>query len=180
MDKPIEADHSDSIVTDIPFGLRGGIPESGVPFFPQALVMATQDGHPRSIAYTSRVPGNTIAAVNAHPFYRDLITVEHQVPRKCPWSPQGCHKPVGVVPWAYLKVTTAQLAAARGDATRMGIGWAVVWKSNDSVSSFILPYLRATGFHFSCLEGHKLVYRHTGKPDLGIAAGTSNPRICSQ
>jgi hypothetical protein len=180
MDRPIQHDHSGSIVTDIPFGLRGGIPESGVPFFPQALVMATQDGHPRSIAYTSRVPGNTIAAVNAHPFYRDLITVEHQVPRKCPWALLGCLKPIGVVPWAYLKVTPAQLAAARADATRMHIGWAVVWKSNNSVSSFILPYLRATGFHFTCLEGHKLVYRHTGKADLGIPAGSPNPPICSQ
>jgi hypothetical protein len=180
MDKPIAADHSSSIVTDIPFGLRGGIPESGVPFFPQALVMATQDGHPRSIAYTSRVPGNTIAAVNAHPFYNYLITIQHQVPRKCPWAVQGCWHPVGVVPWASLKVTTAQLAAARADATRMHIGWVVLWKSNNSVNSFVLPYLRATGFQFYCLEGHRLMYRHTGKAELAIRAGSATPRVCSR
>ena len=46
VDKAIVADHSGSIVLDLPFGLRGGIPVDGVPFFPQALVMATADGHP--------------------------------------------------------------------------------------------------------------------------------------
>jgi hypothetical protein len=186
MDRPIQHDHSGSIVTDIPFGLRGGIPESGVPFFPQALVMATQDGHPRSIAYTSRVPGNTIAAVNAHPFYRDLITTQHQVPRTCPWAVwgtgrlYGCQHPLGVVPWAYLKVSLPELARARADATRMHIGWAVVWKSNNSVTGFILPYLRATGFKFYCLEGHKLMYRHTGQAELGSPAGSPPPPICSR
>jgi len=31
----------------------------------------------------------------------------------------------------------------------MNIGWAVVWKRNGSVASFVLPYLRATGFRFA-------------------------------
>src|SRR5690242_20519930 len=73
----ILADHSNSIVLDLPFGLRGGIPVDGVPFFPQALVMATGDGHPRSVAYTSRIPAPTIRAINSHPFYANLIAVEH-------------------------------------------------------------------------------------------------------
>jgi peptide/nickel transport system ATP-binding protein len=59
----LEKANSGSIVLDLPFGLRGGIPVRGVPFFPQALVMATEDGHPRSIAYTSRVPYPTIKAI---------------------------------------------------------------------------------------------------------------------
>jgi hypothetical protein len=179
VDKPIAADHSDSVVTDIPFGLRGGIPEQGVPFFPQALVMATQDGHPRSVAYTSRVPRNTINAVMAHPFYADLITIEHQVPRKCPWSLQGCWAPIGVFPWAYIKLTTAQLAQARRDATGMHVGWAVVWKRNTSVQAFIIPYLRASGFRFDCRQGNTLVYRHTGVADLGVATGSLPDRLCS-
>ena len=59
-DSLIAADHSGSIVLDLPFGIRGGIPVYGAPFFPKALVMATADGHPRSIAYSSRVPQSVI------------------------------------------------------------------------------------------------------------------------
>src|SRR5690348_7864775 len=73
VDRAIAADHTNSIVLDIPFGLRGGIPVDGVPFFAKALVMATEDGHPRSIAYTSRVPNPTINAINSHKFYAGLI-----------------------------------------------------------------------------------------------------------
>jgi hypothetical protein len=51
---------------------------------------------------------------------------------------------------AYL--TPARLAAAKVDAARMNIGWAVVWKRNGSVSKFLLSYLHETGF--------KWVYRY--------------------
>jgi len=102
VDRGIVADHSNSIVLDLPFGLRGGIPVYGVPFFSQALVMATEDGHPRSIAYTSRVPQPTIDAIKHHPFYAALISAEHELPMKCPWrAPQPgslylCAHPSGV------------------------------------------------------------------------------------
>jgi hypothetical protein len=192
VDRGIAADHSGSIVLDIPFGLRGGIPVDGVPFFPQALVMATEDGHPRSIAYTSRVPQPTINAVNSHPFYADLIAVEHEVPEKCPWRPAGlpesllsCQHPPGVVlpgPEAAptsvaASLTPAALAAARRDAARMGVRWAVVWKRNNSVSKFILSYLQQTGFRFAYrypLHGRDsvLVYRN-GMAAAGAPASGS-------
>ncbi len=168
VDKAIAADHSNSIVLDLPFGLRGGIPVDGVPFFPQALVMATADGHPRSIGYSSRVPLPTIHAINSHPFYAYLILSEHQNPVKCPWwapAPKSrgpCFEPSGVYPYDPLKITPAQLAAARQDAARMHIGWAVVWKRNNSVTAFILPYLRETGFRFAyrtCGRDSVLVYQ---------------------
>ena len=89
VDKGIAADHTNSIVLDVPFGLRGGIPVDGVPFFSKALVMATADGHPRSIAYTSRLPYKTKLAINAHAFYADLIAIQHEVPLTCPWRPSG-------------------------------------------------------------------------------------------
>ena len=107
MDRGILNDRANphSIVLDLPFGLRGGIPVDGVPFFAQALVMATEDGHPRSIAYTSRVPRPTIDAINHHPFYAAMIDAEHEVARTCPWRPAGlpqalnsCDHPYGVVP----------------------------------------------------------------------------------
>lgn len=167
VDRLILKDHSNSIVLDLPFGLRGGIPVDGVPFFPQALVMATEDGHPRSIAYTSRVPKPTIDAINNHQFYAALIDAEHEVARTCPWRPAGlpqalnsCDHPYGVVPRgpqvAVNKVseylTPKVLAAARADAARMNIGWAVVWKRNGSISKFLLAFLHQTGFNFSYLQ----------------------------
>jgi hypothetical protein len=166
VDRGIVADHSNSIVLDLPFGLRGGIPVYGVPFFSQALVMATEDGHPRSIAYTSRVPQPTIDAIKHHPFYAALISAEHELPMKCPWrAPQPgslylCAHPSGVsalgIEVAENKVseslTPARLAAARRDAAAMNIGWAVVWKRNDSVTKFLESYLHQTGFHFAYLQ----------------------------
>jgi hypothetical protein len=175
VDKAIVADHSGSIVLDLPFGLRGGIPVDGVPFFPQALVMATADGHPRSISYTSRLPVNTKYAINKHPFYANLIAVQHGVPPKCPYlakapatakvpatAKSGCYEYPGVYPYEPVKLSPAQLAASAKDAARMHIGWAVVWKRNNSVTDFILPYLRETGFHFAyrtCGRDSVLVYK---------------------
>jgi hypothetical protein len=166
VDRGILADHSNSIVLDLPFGLRGGIPVYGVPFFPQALVMATEDGHPRSIAYAARVPRPTIDAVASHPFYAALISAEHELPMKCPWrarqpgSLYRCAHPSGVsapgIEVAENKVsaslTPAALAAARRDAAAMNVGWAVVWKRNDSVTKFLESYLKATGFDFAYLQ----------------------------
>jgi hypothetical protein len=167
VDRGILNDHSGSIVLDLPFGLRGGIPVDGVPFFPQALVMATEDGHPRSIAYTSRVPKPTINAINNHPFYAALIDAEHEVAQTCPWRAPGqqgslnlCDHPSGVsLPNAGVAVnkvsaylTPKVLAAARADAARMNIGWAVVWKRNGSVSNFLLTFLHETGFRFAYLQ----------------------------
>jgi len=166
VDRGIVRDHTNSIVLDLPFGLRGGIPVYGVPFFPQALVMATEDGHPRSIAYASRVPRPTIDAVASHPFYAALISAEHELPMKCPWRARQpgslylCAHPSGVsapgIEVAENKVseslTPAALAAARRDAAAMNIGWAVVWKRNDSVTQFLESYLKETGFHFAYLQ----------------------------
>jgi hypothetical protein len=164
VDSGIRADHSGSIVVDIPFGLRGGIPVYGVPFFPKALVVATADGHPRSIAYISRVPTPTINAINAHAFYRNLVSVEHEVPLVCPWvaGTLGCLRPAGVIPTGAIKISPGQIAAAREDATRMHIGWAVVWKRNISVDQFIRYYLLYTGFSFGYRDGNILVYKHVG------------------
>jgi hypothetical protein len=174
VDRKIAADHSDSIVVDIPFGMRGGIPVYGSPFFAKALVMATADGHRRAIAYTSRAPKYAINAIKAHPFYYYLNLMQHQRPVVCPWAlpapgtlrpghqeqATGCPQPVLVAPLSKLKLSAAQLAAARRDASRMNIGWAVVWKRNISISGFVLAYLKATGFTWDYRDGNVLVYRY--------------------
>jgi hypothetical protein len=172
VDRGIAADASHSIVVDLPFGMRGGIPVYGAPFFPKALVMATADGHPRAIAYTSRVPQYSVRAIEAHPFYRELVYIQHQVSPSCPWAVpsqaahtqhpwlmNGCADPAGVTPLYSLKLSPAQLAAARQDARRLNIGWIVVWKRNNSVQDFILPFIRATGFKYAYRDHNVLVYR---------------------
>ena len=174
VDYRIGADASHSIVVDLPFGMRGGIPVYGAPFFPKALVMATADGHPRAIAYTSRVPQYSVRAIEAHPFYRNLVYIQHQVSPSCPWAVpsrggqagtqhpwlmNGCADPAGVTPQYSLKLSPAQLAAARQDARRLNIGWIVVWKRNNSVQDFILPFIRATGFKYAYRDHNVLVYR---------------------
>ena len=58
------------------------------------------------------------------------------------------------------ELSPAQLAAARRDASRMHIGWAVVWKRNISISSFVFAYLKATGFSYKYRDGNVLVYKY--------------------
>jgi hypothetical protein len=174
VDRAIAADPSRSIVVDIPFGMRGGIPVYGSPFFAKALVMATEDGHPRAIAYTSRAPKYAIKAIQDHPFYNYLNLMQHQRPVTCPWAlpapstlrrghqmeATGCPVTVGVAPVSELKLSPAQLAAARRDAARMHLGWAVVWKRNISISAFVLAYLKDTGFNWKYRDGNVLVYKY--------------------
>src|ERR1019366_536084 len=56
LDRPIAADHSGSIVVDVPYGLRGGIPLFGSSIIAQEQLLATSDGHPRAISYLAWVP----------------------------------------------------------------------------------------------------------------------------
>ena len=144
LDAPIAADHSGSIVVDFPFGLRGGIPEYGRPFSPRALLIATADGHPRLISYTSWVPPQTVAKIKAHPFYAALEQVQHGVPLAPLKNAAGD------------QVTAAQVAAARADARKLGVGWVLVWTTQNPV---IKPFLAATGFRFSYRADGVSVYR---------------------
>jgi hypothetical protein len=132
VDRPIAADHSRSIVVDVPFGLRGGIGLYGSPIPRQALVLATADGHPRAVSYTSWVPAATKAGITRHPFYVDLVAV------------QNGHQ-----------VSAAGLAAARLDVRRMNIGWVLDWGASQQVTR----YLTDTGFVFDYQADQVSVYR---------------------
>ena len=144
LDRPIAADHSGSIVVDVPLGVRGAVPlpNEGAAFDPEAEVQATADGHPRAVAYISRLPESILAAVKRHPFYGDLLDAQREP---------------GVV-YRELRASHAHpawLAAARLDARRMHVGWAIVW----SPTPEILNYLRAVGFRFGYRADGALVYR---------------------
>jgi hypothetical protein len=141
LDRPIAADHSNSIVVDAPYGLRGGVPLYGGQFAAQSLVLATADGHPRAVSYTSWVPATTLAGVKKHPFYTELVSSSNYI----------IGEPV------VLRDSRAQLAAAERDARRMGIGWVLVWSNNPLTER----YLTATGFRFDYRADGAAVYRPT-------------------
>ena len=135
LDRPIAADHSSSVVVDIPFGIRGGIPlpGEGSAFNPEDQVLATADGHPRAIAYLSRIPAPTLAMIRKNAFYLGLLRLE---------DAQNVSSP-------------ALLNAARLNARRLHIGWVLVWSQSPAVSS----YLARTGFRFDYQADGVLVYR---------------------
>ena len=144
LDGPIAADHSGSIVVDVPFGVRGGVPlaREGGTFDPEAQVLATADGHPRAVGYLSRLPEPTLMAVRRNPFYAGLMSAQGQ-PRGLVESVTGYHS------------YPALLAAARAAARRMDVGWVIVWQASPDV----LRYLANTGFRFAYVADGALVYR---------------------
>jgi len=133
LDGPIAADHSGSVVVDVPFGLHN-IPFYGKQPVAQAILIATADGHPRAICYTSWVPTRTVTAIAGHPFYAQLNEAQ-----------QG---------W---KSTRAQIAAARADLRTLHVGWVLVWLPQPSQA--LSQYLTATGFRFSYRADGTSVYR---------------------
>jgi len=135
IDRPIAADHSSSVVVDVPFGIRGGIPlpGEGAAFDPEAQVLATADGHPRAIAYLSRIPGPALATIRKNAFYAGLLRAQDQARRSDP----------------------VQIAAARQSARRINIGWVIVWQQTPDIRS----YLARTGFRFAYRADGALIYR---------------------
>jgi hypothetical protein len=132
LDRPIAADHSGSIVLDVPFGLRGGLPLYGSSIAKPAFLLATADAHPRAISYTSWVPRTTTRWFKKHPFYVDLVAVQN-----------GDLLPA------------ASLAAARADVRGMNIGWVLDWGASQQVTQ----YLADTGFVFDYQADQVSVYR---------------------
>jgi hypothetical protein len=139
LDGPIAADHSGSIVVDAPYGLRGGIPLYGGEFAAESLVMATSDGHPLGVSYTSWVPASVIARIKRHPFYTLMVSCQNWIPGK----------PVVV------HASRARLAAARRDARNMGVGWVLVWTKNP----VLVRYLLDVGFRLDYQADGVAVYR---------------------
>jgi hypothetical protein len=133
LDGPIAADHSGSIVVDVPFGIRGGLPVAGAAFPPETMVLATADSHPLGDAFISRIPPATITGIQGRAFYAGLMRA------------QGSHQ----------TNTPARLRAARLSARAMRVGWVLVWSPRPA----ILRFLRNTGFRLAYEADHVWVYR---------------------
>ncbi len=136
LDRPIAADHTGSIVIDIPFGLRGGTGITGMAFAPQAQVLATADGHPIADALVSRVPTSTINAINAEPFYHDLIAAQN----------------------GDYHLTSADFEQAAENAAHMHIGWVLLW----APSRHLRRFLTFTGFTYAYWADGVSVWRPDG------------------
>ena len=133
LDGPIAAQHTTSIVVDVPFGIRGGLPVIGGSFPAEALVLATADQHPLADAFISRIPASTLAGIERNPFYAALLNA------------QGGHH----------RTTAAQFTAAAASAHRMNVGWVLVWRQTKPE----LRALRLSGFRFAYQADGVRVYR---------------------
>jgi hypothetical protein len=133
LDRPIAADHSGSIVVDVPFGIRGGVGMRGEPFAPESQVLATADGHPLAVGNLSRIPPATDIGIHNEPFYADLMTVQNGL----------------------YHFTKEHLVEAAENARSMNIGWVLLWTPDPHIRHF----LRTTGFHFVYQAHGVWVYR---------------------
>jgi len=146
LDRPIAAQHTKSIVVDVPFGIRGGLPVIGGGFPAESLVLATADQHPLADAFISRIPAATLTGIEHNAFYAALLNA------------QGGHR----------RTTAAQFTAAAASARRMNVGWVLVWQRARPV----LRVLRKTGFRFAYQADGVQVYR----PSAGRPSGSSAAR----
>jgi hypothetical protein len=145
LDRPIAADHSGSIVVDVPFGLAN-VPVYGEEPTAQAILIATADGHPRAICYASWVPTPTIDGIQRHPFYAQLTEAQ-----------DGSRR------------SSADLAAARADLRGLDVGWVLVWQSQPSPA--LTEYLSGTGFRFAYSADGASVYRPSVPAGQSPASG---------
>jgi hypothetical protein len=139
---PVKADHSDSIVVDVPLGFIGATDGAGAA--PggniEPMLRATQHGHPIASAYVTRLTHSKLEALLRHRFYSDLIALQTR--------PQGEASAPAVDP-----------AAALQDVQRSDIGWVVVWPDADRR---VLPYLEQAGFRRDSSDAGILLYRRAG------------------
>jgi hypothetical protein len=133
VDRPIAADHSGSVVADVPFGIIGVPTGFGDRPSPLALVLATADGHPRAASYTSWTIPQTLARVQHQPFYYWLVAVRNGTP-----------------------LTPTAIAKARQNARTLHIGWVLVWQQR------WMRELRRPGSHYQPNYHYPALYRYLG------------------
>jgi hypothetical protein len=146
LDGPIAAQHTQSIVVDVPFGIRGGMPVIGDGFAPESMVLATADGHPLANALISRIPAGTLKGIEGSAFYAALLDAQG-----------GKHR-----------TTNAQFRAAKLSARQMNVGWVLVWRREPH----LLRLLQLSGFREAYQADGVLVYR----PARDVTRAANEPR----
>jgi hypothetical protein len=149
LDNPIAADRSNSVVLDIPFGLRGGTGVTGLPFAAESQVLATNDGHPLADALLSRVSLATKNAIDQQPFYADLMNAQT----------------------GHYNLTPAQFMTAAKSAVHMHIGWVLLWVANKHLRNFLVE----TGFHYVYRADNVSVWRPDGYANAAMPTASASP-----
>ncbi len=150
LDGPIAAQHANSIVVNLPFGIRGGLPVIGDGFPPESMVLATADRHPLAEAFISRIPARTLDGIERQPFYAALLNAEG----------------------SRYSTTRAEFTAAARNARDLHIGWVLLWQTDTNLGA-VYPklerVLQYTGFRQAYSVGKVTVYRPSGGRSRGRA-----------
>jgi hypothetical protein len=110
-------------------------------------VQATADGHPRAVAYVSRMSVTFLDKLKTIPFYDYLFKLQYSYTRSFTNRLYGRHGQ-----------GSPELTAARDSAYKIHIGWAVVWQSNQERKG-VKRYLKAIGFRYDYQADGDTVYR---------------------
>lgn len=143
--RPIRADHSQSVVVDVPFGWVASLRNVGVKGYrTEPVLRATEHGHPIASGFTNRLSDWRFGELAEHPFYAGLIRLQYD-------------DPTGLQPWPTdHPPRDPGIEAARADRQAIGIRWAVV---HPDASRRVIPYLKATGFRWSHAADGIVVFR---------------------
>ena len=145
----LSSDHSNSIVVDFPYGLRGGVGATGSDIPPAAMLIATNDGHPRAVSYTSWISKVAIKRIARHAFFRNLYRAERSD-----------------------ILSAADVSRARADLKTMHVGWVLMWRNVWTMHKprwrygYIDRYLTAVAFRHvksACLAAVPLFACHWNK-----------------
>jgi hypothetical protein len=123
---PIKADHSSSIVVDVPLLWLTGTRYLGTPTNYAAMLRATQHRHPIAYGVVGRADVELLQSLATNRFYTDLLVLQGQASLAAVPVPTSTDPHLG-----------------RIDARQLHIGWVVV---QPTASRAVLSYLRETGF----------------------------------
>jgi hypothetical protein len=136
---PIKADHSNSIVVDVPLIWLTGTRYLGTPTNYAAMLRATQHGHPIAYGVVGRADVELLQSLARNRFYTDLMILQGQAS-------------LAAVPVP----TSPDPNEGRRDARQLHVGWVVVQPTADPA---VLTYLRETGFRLVVEDQGVRVFR---------------------
>ena len=146
LDAAIAADHSGSVVLDVPFVVRGPERYGGAPAADYPLVLATEDGHPRAMSYTAGVPERTITGIKSHAFYTGLVAA-------------GARAEIAPLGWR-RRARTCERCTSGGRWFGRGAGpGRAKLSASERYYENVEHYLTENGFKFDYAADGVLVYR---------------------
>ena len=122
--EPVRRDKGSSIVVDVPLTFAGGNGGVGDPGPVEAMLRATEHGHPIAGGFVSRLAHQRTDRLTQHRFYTDVLAIQKGLGNNPGFRPPDPRE-------------------GADDARRLNVGWVVVWPD---ASSDVPEYLRRAGF----------------------------------